>query len=286
MTVSGFRNFNEARQYANILMQQEGIRQTAHQARAIVISKDNLELIGQRYSYNDYDTFYVHHFAPLAIVKPEQLYEPVTVKTESKSDVKADMPQRERLDENGNPIDTDPVKPMLPTEEVAPGGAMPVTNNGEENESDGIIAVPEETIAIPEETEIEVQEETIEVTTSEDAIEVAPSEDAIEVAPEEPVTETSGTEVVIQEDVASPVSNETEENFVITTDAETKPTDEEVIIIDDTPAKGNEGNEGESFILDDTPQQQSNDSGESYILEDDKKSMDAIEDEYYELDGF
>ena len=304
MTVSGFRNFNEARQYANILMQQESIRQTAYKARPIVISKENLELIGQRYSYNDYDTFYVKHFAPLAIVKPEQLYEPVTVKAEGQGDIKADMPQRERLDENGNPIDTDPVKPMLPTEEVAPGGAMPVTNNGEENEGEGTIAVPDETIAIPEETEIAVQEETIEVAPaentievaptentievapSEDAIEVTPSEDAIEVAPEEPVTETSGTEVVIQENSTSPVTNEAEEEFVITTETETKSADEEVIIIDDTPAKGNEGNEGESFILDDTPQQQTKDSGESYILEDDKKSMDAIEDEYYELEGF
>ena len=312
MTVSGFRNFNEARQYANILMQQEGIRQTAHKARAIVISKDNLDLIGQRYSYNDYDTFYVHHFAPLAIVKPEQLYEPVTVKTEGKTDVKADMPQRERLDENGNPIDTDPVKPMLPTEEVAPGGAMPVTPREDGNEDDGTIAVPEETIAIPEETEIAVPEDTIEVTPSEDTIEVTPSEDTIEVTPsedtievvaEEPDTKTSGTEIVVQEDSTSPAANEanediivipentetkqTEEEFVIPTETETKSAEEDVIIIDDTPTKNNESNDSETIVLDDdTPQQQTDDNGESYILEEDKKSMDALEDEYYELDGF
>ena len=100
-----------------MLLQQEGIKQTAQRARALVISKENLELIGQRYSYNDYDTFYVRHFAPLAVVKPEMLYEPVTVSVPVSVNVPvpvskdADLQeQRQRLDENGEPIDTDPVR--------------------------------------------------------------------------------------------------------------------------------------------------------------------------------
>ena len=45
LTVSGFRNFGEARQYAKMLLQQEGIRRTAGHSRPIVISRYNLELI-------------------------------------------------------------------------------------------------------------------------------------------------------------------------------------------------------------------------------------------------
>ena len=134
MIVSGFRNFDEARQYSRLLLQQDGIKRVMGKARPIVISEENLALIGNRYSYNDYDTFYVHHFAPLPVSRPEQLYDPVVVKSE----------------EEGTRENPDPVKPFLPTDEVAPGGAKPISQNEgeEETRNDNI-----ETIAIPEDKE-------------------------------------------------------------------------------------------------------------------------------------
>ncbi len=147
MIVSGFRNFDEARQYSKILLQQEGIRQSMGNARPIIISEDNLALIGSRYSYNDYDTFYVSHFAPLPVSRPEQLYEQTVVKSE----------------EEGTREDPDPVKPNLPTEEVAPGGAKPVDANADgkegDSEDDSMIALPDGTeIVMPTDTEIEVSD--------------------------------------------------------------------------------------------------------------------------------
>ena len=292
MTVSGFRNFDEANQYAKILMQQEGIRKTAQKARPLIISKENLDLIGQRYSYNDYDTFYVKNFASLPIARPEQLYEPVTVKTEGASDIKSDMPKRERLDENGVPIDTDPVKPILPTEEVAPGGAKPVDPNAEKELEDGnAIAIPEETIIVPEETEVVVPEGT-EIKTPEEIITVpeetitipqetitVPEEEII--IPKEEVT-TPREEIIIQE--PAPNNNKVEEEIIIPTEPEKK-VEEDIIIFEDAPKKGNTGND-EIIIIEDAPAKKNNDSNDTFILEEDKKSMKALEDEYYELEGF
>ena len=321
MTVSGFRNFDEANQYAKILMQQEGIRKTAQKARPLIISKENLDLIGQRYSYNDYDTFYVKNFASLPIARPEQLYEPVTVKTEGATDIKSDMPKRERLDENGEPIDTDPVKPILPTEEVAPGGAKPVDPNAEKELEDGnAIAIPEETIIVPEETEVVVPEGT-EIKTPEEIITVP--EETIVVPeqtitiPETTVKEQNGTEVVIPEETITvpqetitvpeetiiipkeevttpreeiiiqepaPNNNKVEEEIIIPTEPEKK-VEEDIIIFEDAPKKGNTDND-EIIIIEDAPAKKNNDSNDTFILEEDKKSMKALEDEYYELEGF
>ena len=134
MIVSGFRNFDEARQYSRLLLQQENIRRAMGNARPIVISEENLALIGSRYSYNDYDTFYVNHFAPLPMRRSEGLYDAVSVKTENSTERTVER------DENGeeHAVDYDPVKPILPTEDVAPGGAKPLEpkKEGEEEETD------------------------------------------------------------------------------------------------------------------------------------------------------
>ena len=295
MAVSGFRNFDEARQYSKVLLQQEGIKQTARKARALIISKENLELIGQRYSYNDYDTFYVHHFAPLAVVKPEMLYEPDVSKTEEKvSDRKTgeEQPQRERLDENGNPVDTDPVKPMLPDEEVAPGGAKPIEPNagdGIEGEDGNTIVAPAETevvvpaeteVVVPAETEVVVPAETEVVVPAETEV-IVPAETEVVVPAETEVVVPAETEVVVPAEPETPAQDGTE--VVIPIEEEPAPQEDEIIIIEDAPKT--EDAEETIIITDDAPKTDANDE-EIIILEEDKKSMDALEDEYYELDGF
>ena len=318
MTVSGFRNFDEARQYSKVLLQQEGIRQTAQRARALVISKENLELIGQRYSYNDYDTFYVRHFAPLAVVKPEMLYEPVPVPVSVTVPVNvskdADLQeQRQRLDENGEPIDTDPVKPMLPDEVVAPGGAKPVDPNADSvNDNTDIITVPAETeIAVPDETVVAAPDETV-VAAPDETVVAAPDETVV-ATPAPSVPEQSNDEtIVVTEDAPAPVQSGTE---VIIEDAETPKAeqtppapaqnevplapvqsdtpstpeqDDTIIIVEDAPAPA-QGGTDVVIEVEDAPKAEDGDT-ETIIIEDDskdkKKSMDEIEDEYYELEGF
>ena len=328
MTVSGFRNFGEARQYSRVLLQQEGIRRAAQGARPMVISKENLELIGQRYSYNDYDTFYVNNLAPLSTIRPEQLYEPVTVKTEGAPDVKGDVPQREKTDENGIPVDTDPVKPMLPTEEAAPGGAKPIDPNAEKELEDAdAITIPSAPSNSPEggrtpllsegmgeavETEVDApvtQDGTeIVIGETEETESTAPAGEEVVVIDEAPAAETGDDSVIIDEAPAAKTDGdsvvideapaaETGDDSVIIVEAPAAETgDDSVIIVDDTPKAQTDAAE-EVIILDEgtAPRQRDDrrngqEADKEIIIIDDtspqKESMQEIEDEYYELDGF
>ena len=77
MQVSGFRNFDEAHQYAGQLYSSEAVvRRMNNQTRAIIISEPNLELLGTLFSYDDYDAFYTEHFAPLKVSSRYLLAEP------------------------------------------------------------------------------------------------------------------------------------------------------------------------------------------------------------------
>lgn len=79
MKTSGFRSYDEALQYTRQLYSNQAVMSLAQKGRAIIISDANLELLGTRYSYNDYDKFYEQHFVPLRISTVRLLTEPETV---------------------------------------------------------------------------------------------------------------------------------------------------------------------------------------------------------------
>lgn len=320
MTVSGFRNFNEARQYSKVLLQQEGIRKTIGKARPIIISEENLALIGGRYSYNDYDSFYVANFAPLAVENPDQLYEPVPVK--------------ESATEKGEKVEEeDLVVPFLPTEEVAPGGAKPVDPKKveeEEQEQEQLMDIPADTeIALPEDTEIAVPNETEVVTPAEEF--AIPQNDELKPVTEEfnipvdegtkPATEVFAVPVIVdqkpvteefiipQNDEQKPVVEEfiipqndeqkpVVEEFVIPQNDEQKPVTEEFVIPQndeqkpvveefDVPVEEEKkAADDEIIIVDENNKPAANDSEDDIIVIDDRKTTEDLEDEYYELDGF
>lgn len=102
LQVSGFQNYDEARQYANELHQQAGILRLISKARSYVISEPNLELLGRNLSYDDYDKFYTRHFAPLNISKMRLLMEPTEIVVDK------DSPKDNGIDIEGQPTeDTD-----------------------------------------------------------------------------------------------------------------------------------------------------------------------------------
>lgn len=82
MKVSGFRNYDEALQYARQLYKNQKVMSIASKGRAIIISDSNIELLGTQYSYNDYDKFYERHFVPLRISTVRLLTEPATIEFE------------------------------------------------------------------------------------------------------------------------------------------------------------------------------------------------------------
>ena len=76
MTISGFRNYDEALQYARQLHSQKPVAQLMAHARSVIVSEENRKLLGQQFSYDDYDRFYARHFAPLKISDEPLLNEP------------------------------------------------------------------------------------------------------------------------------------------------------------------------------------------------------------------
>ena len=102
LQVSGFQNYDEARQYANELHQQAGILRLISKARSYVISEPNLELLGRNLSYDDYDKFYTRHFVPLKISKMRLLMEPTEIVVDK------DSPKDNGIDIESQPAeDTD-----------------------------------------------------------------------------------------------------------------------------------------------------------------------------------
>ena len=105
LQVSGFQNYDEARQYANELHQQAGILRLISKARSYVISEPNLELLGRNLSYDDYDKFYTHHFAPLKISKMRLLMEPTEIVVDKDSQKEEDALEEENDSQKKNPED-------------------------------------------------------------------------------------------------------------------------------------------------------------------------------------
>lgn len=65
MIISGFLSYDEALQYARRLYSPAGIGDRLQGCRRIIISTDNLKLLGTKYSYKEYEEFFEKAFAPL-----------------------------------------------------------------------------------------------------------------------------------------------------------------------------------------------------------------------------
>lgn len=94
MTVKGFNNYDEVLQYARQLYKTPNIMRLTRKARIIIISDNNLQLLGTHFSYNDYDKFYEKHFVPLKVSTVMLLTEPETIEYEKE-------PEKEPMQEDG-----------------------------------------------------------------------------------------------------------------------------------------------------------------------------------------
>lgn len=248
MVVRGFRNFDEARQYSRLLLQQENIKKASIGARPIVISESNLALINGRYSYNDYDSFYVANFAPLPPQNMDKLYEPLPVEVKERDKGASDDEREEERRAMKAAEEEDPVKPMLPAEDVAPGLALPVKPKTaeeeatEQNEGNTFVApaateivVPKENteISVPTETEVTVPRENTEITVPAETKAVEPTENTEVVVPAETevVKPAENTEVVIPAETEVTVPKENTEITVPTETEVVTPTENTEVVV-------------------------------------------------------
>ena len=115
MVVRGFRNYDEALQYARGLAEQAGLQQLLSGCKAIVISDKNLPLLGTNFSYADYQDFYDKNFAPLKISSQPLLTEPIHVAPKENAERETSAPAEAKTG-NENSSNTDG-ELLLPVEE-------------------------------------------------------------------------------------------------------------------------------------------------------------------------
>ncbi|MBR6181937.1 MAG: hypothetical protein IKQ77_12095 [Prevotella sp.] len=101
MKVSGFRFFDEAHQYASEVSKQENVVRRMRKARTLIISKENLELLGKQFSFDDYNEFYAKHFAPLRLPSDNLLSEPYDYGDSEETDLKDAFEQNKAVDNEG-----------------------------------------------------------------------------------------------------------------------------------------------------------------------------------------
>ena len=262
MQVSGFRNFDEALQYARQLYQQQNIVERLGKSRTIIVSEQNLPLLGQQFSYEDYQEFYDEHFAPLKISTAPLLSEPAEIGYEKEPEL-----------------------------------AVPATGEGEEGEEDeGVEGVEGEDDGNTNPIDDADMFPTDDAETSQPATVVEPDDNYI-AEPQQPVQQAEEDDGLVIEDDNQPTTNQQEDDgfvieddnqptnqqeddgFVIEDDNDSaSPTqDDNVIVIDDDPTANEEDDELITFDDDeDTPSQTTKE----------KEDATELEDEYFDLDGF
>ena len=129
MVVRGFRNYDEALQYARGLSEHAGLQQLLSGCKAIVISDKNLPLLGTNFSYADYQDFYDKNFAPLKISSQPLLTEPIHVAPKKDAERETSTPAEAKAgnENNGNadgelllPVEEEVKKKAEANEEIIP----------------------------------------------------------------------------------------------------------------------------------------------------------------------
>lgn len=88
MLISGFLNYDEARQYARQLYANEAMATLLRPCRSLIVSEQNLRLLGTAYSYSDYEVFFEEKLAPIEVSKIPLLEEPQKITQQKEEDGK------------------------------------------------------------------------------------------------------------------------------------------------------------------------------------------------------
>ena len=123
MLLSGFLSYDEARQYARQLYTVEGnLKEMLHACRSLIVSEDNLRLLGTTYSYQDYEVFF------------EKQIEPTEISTQPLLEEPEDIIQQEDPDDYDEPADDNNQQP-------ANNNDLPddLFNDGPQQQQNGLI---------------------------------------------------------------------------------------------------------------------------------------------------
>ena len=254
MLVKGFRNYDEALQYARQLQKQKQLMKLVGKSRQIVISDVNLPLLGKQFSYADYAEFYEKNFAPLKIASEDLLdipEEPVVEPDEQKTTKQRDDFEEEPAN-NQNTTNTFFDEEPQPAEEPSTEGGVVNIEDEQPQES------ATETV-VKEEPKPEVKEESATTVVEEPKPEV--KEESATTVVEEPKPE-------VNEESATTVVEEPKPEVK----KEPKP------IVKEEPKQLED-----DFYFGEDPQPQQSTSNKK---QNSKQTDSFDDDEYYDLDGF
>ena len=108
MLISGFLSYDEARQYARELHAVEGQLATLlHACRHLIVSEDNLRLLGTSYSYRDYELFFEKQIEPVEISTRPLLEEIIIQEDDEEDNSKSQGPKGNSQQPTDDPIFND-----------------------------------------------------------------------------------------------------------------------------------------------------------------------------------
>ena len=95
MIVKGFQSYDEVHSYAQQLYADEHMAPLVKGIRSMLISEENLKLIGTDFSFDDYKKFYEQKLAPIELPEHIFLDEPTDVQIKDFEDVDDETPDEE-----------------------------------------------------------------------------------------------------------------------------------------------------------------------------------------------
>jgi hypothetical protein len=276
MQVAGFRNYDEALQYARQLYQQESITARLEKCRTIIISEQNLPLLGQQFSYDDYDEFYDEHFAPLKISTAPLLSEPAEIGYEKEPEFASPATDEEEGEE-----------PTADTQQPSPDDDGMVIDDDEQltpitqqptPDEDGIVVDDQQPTSTPQQP--------------------TPEDDGIVIEEEANPVQNEDNNFVIEDNEQSASPTQDDDNIVIddqqpTTNRQQATPDEDGIVIEDDEQPTSEDDD-DGIVIEDDEQPTNQQEDDEVIFDDDvpagspqqKEDATELEDEYFDLDGF
>ena len=271
MKVSGFRNYDEALQYVRQLFTNKTIASLIGRNRTIIISEQNLPLLGRQFSYDDYARFYDKHFAPIKISDEQLLNVPEAVTTPKPKDDKREMPEDGSYDldnPNGSNGSTDTFLDLQdnPTEGKQEGETLieaPTTGNTVKEEGTTVTMEPTTTVTDEPDGTTIMEEPTVKENPTKPNVEQ-------NLIIEEPITE---QKPAVKEQ--KPAVQEQKPTI-----KEQKPAVKEEPVQKEKPSSKSLEDE---FYFGDDPQPATNRGSGSKKKQNNSTDFD---DEYYELDGF
>lgn len=283
MKVSGFRNYDEALQYVRQLFTNKTITSLIGRNRTIIISEQNLPLLGRQFSYDDYARFYDKHFAPIKISDEQLLNVPEAVTTPKPKEDKRGMPEDGSYDLD-NPNDsngsTDTFLDLQdnPTEGKQEGETLieaPATGNTVKEDTGTTVTMePTTTVKEDQNGSTVIEEPSPSTVKDEPGGTTIMEEPAVTEKPEKSAIEQN---VVIEEPITEQKPAVKEQKPAV---KEQKPAVKEEPVQKEKPSSKSLEDE---FYFGDDPQPATNSGSGSKKKQNNSTDFD---DEYYELDGF